>query len=49
MKKGDFRVKTEIYEAPASTENSVLSKEIRNLKIKKVKYMRPILVRSPLP
>jgi len=34
----------EIQKVPALPQNGVLAKEIRNLKIKKVKYMRPILL-----
>jgi len=31
--------------APASTQSKVLAKEIRNLKIEKVKYMKPIILK----
>ena len=31
---------------PASTQSKVLAKEIRNLKIEKVKYMRPIILKE---
>lgn len=31
---------------PASTESSVLAKEIRFLKVEKVKYMRPIILQA---
>lgn len=36
--------KTPISKAPASTQNTVLAKEIRNLTIKPVKYMKPIVL-----